>query len=382
MAKVDFSGLIGGKKSTISKRDSEKSEKAEKKKKKESTEPKETEPISEPAETEIQQKREKNEISESEPKEPEKVVAEEIESESGFDPAKVEAAISNKTKAGKKAKPVDKKELIFDDLQKKLRENLKKNFKKEISAEEKKFSEKKLGEKDIERMHTGVEGLDPLIEGGFEQGSNILVVGSAGSGKTILGIQFLAHGAMDYKEPGIYITFEETRDSVMKHTLGFDFQLEKLEKEGLFKVLEYKPHQVEKLVKEGGGPIRDAIKAMGAKRAVLDSITAYSLLFRDEYQKRESVVDLLSSLKKWGCTSIIISETPPKVLEEAEGNIAYFTDAVVAIYYAKQKQTDERVHSMEILKMRGTKHTDNLLAIQFEETGIVIYSDVEVFTNF
>ena len=104
MAKVDFSGLIGGKKSTISKRDSEKSEKAEKKKKKESTEPKETEPISEPAETEIQQKREKNEISESEPKEPEKVVAEEIESESGFDPAKVEAAISNKTKAGKKGK--------------------------------------------------------------------------------------------------------------------------------------------------------------------------------------------------------------------------------------------------------------------------------------
>ncbi len=260
--------------------------------------------------------------------------------------------------------------IIFDTHQKKSREFLK--------QEAAKLDEPKQKKSTIKRTSSGIEGLDELIEGGFERGSTILAVGTAGTGKTTFGLQFLYYGAKDFKEPGIYISFEESRDSIFRHASEFDWDLEGLEKKGLLKVLQYKPHQVEKLMKEGGGPIRDAIKAMGAKRLVIDSVTAYTLLFKDEYQKRESVLDLFSYLEKWGCTSVILSELSPKIAEVKEGSIGFLTDAIIALYYGKQ-ENGERIHTLEILKMRGTHHSDRLLVIQFEENGIKIYPDLEVF---
>lgn len=243
----------------------------------------------------------------------------------------------------------------------------------------KKATDPKSNLQKITRMPSGIKGLDPLIEGGFEDGSTVLIVGSAGVGKTLLCLQFLYHGAVDYKEPGIFITFEEERESLFKHSSSFGWDFEALEKEGMFRVLQYKPHQVEKLMQDGGGPIRDAIKEMGAKRLVIDSITSYGMLFKNEYEKRESILDLFDYLHKWGCTALIISELPPKVAEVKEGSVGFLTDAIISLYYSKQHESGERVHSMEILKMRGTKHTDKLLALQFEKDGVTIYSDVEVF---
>jgi len=231
----------------------------------------------------------------------------------------------------------------------------------------------------IERVPTGIHGMDELIEGGFEKGSAVLIVGSAGTGKTLFGLQFLYYGIVDHNEPGIFISFEEEKELLYKHSLPFGWNFEELEKNGLFKVLEYKPHNVEKLMKEGGGTIKDQIKAMGAKRLVIDSITAYALLFKDEYERRENILDFFDLLSKWGCTSIIISELPPKLAEIKEGSVGFLTDAIISLYYSKDEQKGMRVHTCEILKMRGTKHTNKLLAIGFEKDGITIYPDVEVF---
>jgi len=233
--------------------------------------------------------------------------------------------------------------------------------------------------RDVERVPSGIDGLDELIEGGFEKGSTILVTGAAGTGKTTFALQFLYNGALNYNEPGILISFEEARESLYRHYFEFGWDFEALEKKNMIKVVEYKPHQVSKLIDDGGGTIRDAITEMGAKRLVVDSVTAYSLLFRDEYQKREKTLEFLDLLKKWGCTSLIISEMPPRVAEVEEGGVGFLTDAVVSLYYEKKEDKGSRVHSLEILKMRGTRHTDKLLAVRFEKAGIVVHSDVEVF---
>lgn len=231
----------------------------------------------------------------------------------------------------------------------------------------------------IERVRTGIRGLDELVEGGFEKGSTVLLVGSAGTGKTLFGLQFLVEGAEKYGEPGIFISFGEERQNLYKHASGFGWDFEGLEKKGLLKVLEYKPSQVEKLMKEGGGQIRAQIRAMNAKRLVIDSITSYGLLFKDERQKRENTLEFLELLKKWGCTSLIISELPPKVAEIKEGSMAFLTDAIISLYYTKEEEKGIRVHSCEILKMRGTRHTNKLLALGFEKDGLAIYPEVEVF---
>jgi len=231
----------------------------------------------------------------------------------------------------------------------------------------------------IERIPSGIFGLDELVEGGFEKGSVILVTGSAGTGKTTFGLQFLYYGARDFNEAGVLISFEESKDSLYRHNEEYGWNFEELEKKKLFSVLEYKPHQVGKLLEQGGGPIRDAIKAINAKRLVIDSITAYSLLFKDEYQQRESILAFFDMLRKWGCTSIVISEMTPQEAESERGSVGFLADAVISLYYEKKEQKDVRVHSMEILKMRGTRHTNKLCAIAFEQDGVRIYADVEVF---
>ena len=82
----------------------------------------------------------------------------------------------------------------------------------------------------INRIKTGVDGLDELVEGGFPEGSTILISGSAGTGKTILSLQFLIAGA-ENNEPGIYLTVEESRDKIINQAEQFGWDLEKLEKE-------------------------------------------------------------------------------------------------------------------------------------------------------
>jgi circadian clock protein KaiC len=232
---------------------------------------------------------------------------------------------------------------------------------------------------DHSRVHTGINGFDELIEGGFERESIVLTVGASGTGKTILSMQFLYKGIVDYNEPGVLISFEEEEESLYKHALQFGWDFKKLESENKFRLLVFKPHQVTKILEEGGGQIRDALAEISAKRVVVDSITAYGLLFRDEYKQREKILEFFNLLRKWGVTSMVVCESSPKEIEEKEGSIGFISDAIISLYYEHDKEKGIRIHSLEVLKMRGTKHTNKVCAINFEKEGITVYPDVEVF---
>src|SRR3989338_3651057 len=194
------------------------------------------------------------------------------------------------------------------------------------------------------RVPTGIRGLDNLIEGGFEKNASILLVGSTGTGKTLFALQFLYEGAVKYNEPGVFITFEETRENIYEHALDFGWNFRKLEEENKFRLLTYKPRQVERLMREGGGTIRDTIRKMGAKRLVIDSISAYNLLFHSEHETRENVLALFDLLRKWDITSIIVSESPAELSEIKEIDTGFLTDAIIALYYARKPGKDIRVH--------------------------------------
>lgn len=230
-----------------------------------------------------------------------------------------------------------------------------------------------------ERVPTGIMGFDELIQGGFERNSTILLVGSAGTGKTIFSMQFLYKGATEFKEPGVMISFSEEKSSLYKHALQFGWDFQDLENKNLFRLLFYRPHQITKILEEGGGQIKDVLTEIGAKRIVIDSITAYSLLFTDEYKRREEVLEFFNLLSKWGITSLVVAEDDPMKVEKKEGSIGFISDAVISMYYQHDEERGIRIHSLEVLKMRGTRHTNKLCAINFEDDGISVYPDVEVF---
>lgn len=232
---------------------------------------------------------------------------------------------------------------------------------------------------DTSRAKSGITGFDELIEGGFERESIILLVGASGTGKTIFSMQFLYNGAALYDEPGVFLSFEEDQDQLYRQAEQFGWDFKKLEREDKFRLLTFKPHQITKILEEGGGQIRDAMTEIKAKRIIVDSITSYGLLFRDEYKRREKILEFFNMLRKWGVTSLVVCEEDPDIVEKEEGGIGFISDAVVSLYYEHDKEKGIRIHSLEILKMRGTKHTNRVCALNFEKEGITVYPDVEIF---
>lgn len=233
----------------------------------------------------------------------------------------------------------------------------------------------------VRRVPTGIPGFDEMIEGGFEEKTNTLLAGYAGTGKTTFAMQFLYNGARMYNEPGVYLSFAESKESIFRHCLNFGWDFYALEKEGLARHLFYKAHQVNKLLEEGGGTVRDTIAEIGAKRLVIDSITAYGLLFRDDYKQREALLLFFEMLIKWGCTSLIIAEQLSGVVDARAGEIGFLTDGIIQLSYASAEDevgNHARQHQLEILKMRGTDHYNGVAQMHFMKQGIVIKKSKEI----
>ncbi|MBM3282124.1 MAG: hypothetical protein FJY86_02165 [Candidatus Diapherotrites archaeon] len=226
----------------------------------------------------------------------------------------------------------------------------------------------------IRRVPTGIPGFDDLVQGGFEEKTNTLVAGYAGTGKTTFSMQFLYNGAVQWNEPGVYLSFAESKDSIYNHCLNFGWDFYALEKQGLARHLFYKAHQVNKLLEEGGGTVRDTIAEIGAKRLVIDSITAYGLLFRDDYKQREALLLFFEMLVKWGCTSLIIAEQLSGIVDARAGEIGFLTDGIISFSYAQLEDDvgrKTRQHQLEVLKMRGTAHYNGMVDIQFTKQGLI-----------
>ncbi len=227
----------------------------------------------------------------------------------------------------------------------------------------------------LHRVPTGIKGFDELVEGGFEEKTNILVAGYAGTGKTTFSMEFLYNGITQFNEPGVYLSFAESKESIYRHCLNFGWDFAMLEQQGMFRHQFYKAHQVNKLIEEGGGTVRDTIQEINAKRLVIDSITAYGLLFRDDYKQREALLVFFEMLVKWGCTSLIISEQATDLQDARAGEIGFLTDGIINFYYAKSEDDKGNIlrhHKLEILKMRGTAHYNGVVDMDFSNNGVSV----------
>jgi len=162
----------------------------------------------------------------------------------------------------------------------------------------------------IERVPTGIHGLDPLIEGGFPKGSLILVAGNPGTGKTSFSAQFLYYGAAEYGENGIYVSLAEGREAFMKNMDSFGLDFEKLEREGKVKVLDLvtvKEEGVSTILER----ILSEIHELKAKRLVIDSFTAIAHAFNEKIDARIILHTILGKMvRQTGCTTLLVIEVP------------------------------------------------------------------------
>jgi circadian clock protein KaiC len=228
-----------------------------------------------------------------------------------------------------------------------------------------------------ERVPTYIQGFDDAISGGFLKNSVNMIGGGAGSGKSIFCMQFLVNGIEKHNENCIYISFEEDEEKILRDMKKFGWNLEEKIKNKQLVILSYTPEEVDKVLETGAGTVRDIIDSIDAKRIVVDSMTAFLLLYKTEREQRKAALKLFESTSKWNCTTLITSEQEPDPERHSSTVTEFESDSVILLYNIRKGDVRER--SIEIFKMRATLHSAKIFPMQITEKGIIVYPEQVVF---
>ena len=224
------------------------------------------------------------------------------------------------------------------------------------------------------RASTGVDGLDRLLRNGLLEGSATLVAGSAGVGKTTLGLQFICRGA-ELGEPGIYVTFEEAPAKLTCQADSFGLDMTGYQADDLITVIHEFPTTVrfQELLLD----IQETIERTGARRLVFDSLTDLDLAFGDGESVREGVYELVSMLNSHGMTSIVITEVPELFGQTyvSSEHLSIIVDGIVLMKYLELESEVQR--ALSVLKMRGSGHDTGIWRYVIEGDGIEVLNRFE-----
>jgi circadian clock protein KaiC len=213
----------------------------------------------------------------------------------------------------------------------------------------------------VEKLRTGISSLDVIAKGGLPKNRTTLISGTAGSGKTVFAVHFLAAG-IELGEPGVFVTFEESAADVRKNMQSFGWDLAAWEEKGMLTFVDASPDPDIDTVESGGfdlgalvARIQNAVKKVKATRVSVDSLGAVFSQFSDQAMVRGELFRIASALKAMGVTAVLTAERT-----EDHGPVARFgveefiADNVMILRNALEDETRRR--TIEILKFRGCDH--------------------------
>lgn len=227
----------------------------------------------------------------------------------------------------------------------------------------------------IKKSPTGIKGLDEITLGGFPQGRPTLVCGSAGSGKTMLAMEFLVRGALQFNEPGVFMAFEETPVELAQNiaSLGFDLDDLVAQKKLCVDYVHIDPSEIQ----ETGDydleglfvRLQLAIETVGAKRVVLDTLEAIFSGLQNLAILRAEIRRLFRWLKDHGLTAVITGERGDGSLTRY-GLEEYVSDCVILLDNRVRDQL--AIRRLRIVKYRGAAHGANEYPFLIDETGFSV----------
>lgn len=226
-----------------------------------------------------------------------------------------------------------------------------------------------------ERTKSGVPGLDSMIGGGIPKGNLVVLSGDPGSGKTVFCWQFLCEGIKSYNENGVYISLEESENGVIDAAKQFGMDFKELIDKGKLRIVTIELYDFERLKTT----VEDTIRAIDAKRVVIDPGVIFKLFFDRELDARKRIVSLGKMLKRIGCTTIITNELSLDQMVSLFGLEEYVADGVILLYHTKLR--NKFVRSIGILKMRNTEISEQLKPIQITDNGVKVLVKAELFAE-
>lgn len=211
---------------------------------------------------------------------------------------------------------------------------------------------------------TGIAGFDQLVLGGLPRGRTTVVGGSPGSGKTIFATQFLAHGILEEGEPGVFVTFEESPAEIESNMASFGWDCEGWRDDGKLVFVDASPRNHEELVVGDFDlsallvRIRHAVRKVGAKRVVVDSLAQlFDHFIGEPHLLRREIFRISSILKNEGLTVLMTAERNREYGEITRHRFEEFVaDSVVILRNVLERERRRR--TLEVLKMRGGQHVE------------------------
>ncbi len=221
----------------------------------------------------------------------------------------------------------------------------------------------------VERIKTGVQGLDKVLKGGFRKNATILVTGAPGTGKTIMALQFIYYGAKNYNENGIFITIEENLSDLKENAKNLGMDINALEKNGKIFMFQKPVTQLKGgLISVKG--LLDLIRKKNIKRVALDSLIFFEYLYpkfnHNVMEYRRQVLIFMQKLKSAGVTFMAVSERKITDLDRLEFDMMDFVfEGFIILSRIRKGSYFERV--ITVAKLRGQSHSLDVYPVTIED---------------
>jgi circadian clock protein KaiC len=213
----------------------------------------------------------------------------------------------------------------------------------------------------VEKIATGISSFDIIAKGGLPRNRTTLISGTAGSGKTIFAVQFLAAGVAA-GTPGVFVTFEESAADIRKNMLSFGWDMAEWEQKGMLAFVDASPDPDIDSVESGSfdlgallARVQHAVRKVKAERVAVDSLGAVFSQFSDQSIVRSELFRIASALKGLGVTAVLTAERTDDYGSIARFGVEEFIADNVMIL-RNVLEAESRRRTIEILKFRGCDH--------------------------
>ena len=228
----------------------------------------------------------------------------------------------------------------------------------------------------MDRVTTGIPGFDELIEGGFPDGSSILLSGGPGTCKTIFATQYIYNGAKQFQEPGLFVSVETNIKNITWNMQSFNWDIRELQDSKMLNIYRLKfgsKMSVADQIETELETISDIVKEQGIKRLAVDSTTALGMYLESSDNMRNLLFQFVDGLKDLGCTTVLTAETKAdKNVFSAFGVEEFVVDGLIVLYFSQPNR------NMFIRKMRGTDHSKSVHPFNITDEGVAINSKEQV----
>jgi KaiC domain protein len=231
----------------------------------------------------------------------------------------------------------------------------------------------------IPRIDLGIGGLDDMILGGVPTRSLISVIGSAGTGKTTFGLQFLEESLSEGGR-AVYLTLEEESGRILDTAEEKNWPFGTYAEEGRLAVVHLDPIEMANSLASIRSELPELVEEFDADRLVLDSVSLLEMMYDHPSERRSEVYQFTRSLKQAGVTTLVTSEASAEnPYNSRYGIIEYLADAVFVLQYVRPSDFQETRLAVEIQKIRDANHSRQTKPYEISDEGLRVYQRANIF---